>query len=109
MEDADPASTLTYYRQLLAFRRGHAVWCTGATRLVALDSNAVVSYVREDAMERYLVAVNLTDEDQDALAADALPAGGELAFGDGTLEVSGGMVHVKLPGKAGAVFKISSP
>ncbi|HSO31310.1 MAG TPA: alpha-amylase family glycosyl hydrolase, partial [Labilithrix sp.] len=106
VEDADPASMLTYYRQLLAFRRGHAVWGTGDVRLVALDTAAVVSFVREDTTESYLVAVNLTDEDQEGTAADPLSASGTVVFGDGTLDASGGSVHVKIPARSGAVFRI---
>ena len=106
-EDADPASMLTYYRQLLAFRRGHAVWGTGDVRLVSLDVSAVVAFVREDAQERYLVAVNLTDEDQEGVAQDPLPSGGDVALGDGTLDVSNGTVRVKLPATAAAVFRIA--
>lgn len=108
VEDADPASTLTYYRQLLAFRRGHAVWGAGKGRLVTLDSGAIVSFVREDATERYLVAVNLTDEDQEGVASDALQGVGRLAFGDGKLEVAGGMVRVKIQARSGAVFEIQN-
>ncbi|CAN5853734.1 hypothetical protein BH11MYX4_BH11MYX4_53500 [soil metagenome] len=106
VEDADPASMLTYYRQLLAFRRGRAVWGTGDVRLVTLDTAAVVSFVREDATESYLVAVNLTDEDQEGTAADPLPASGTVVFGDGTLDAAGGSVHVKVPARSGAVFRI---
>ena len=66
----------------------------------------MVAYVREDATERYLVAVNMTDEDQEGFAQDPLPSGGDVVFGDGTLDVSGGMVHVKIPASTGAVFAI---
>ena len=106
VEDADPASTLTYYRQLLAFRRGHAVWGAGELRLVSLDIGTVVAFVREDATERYLVAVNLTDEDQEGIAQDPLQANGKLVFGKGTLDVTGGTVRVKIPAQAAAVFEI---
>lgn len=105
-EDADPASTLTYYRQLLAFRRGHAVWGAGDVRLVSLDLGTVVAFVREDATESYLIAVNLTDEDQEGSAVDPVPRQGPAVFGEGSLEVSGGRVHVKIPGQRGAVFKV---
>jgi alpha-glucosidase len=106
VEDADPLSTLTYYRQLLAFRRGHAVWGVGEVRLVALDVAAVVAYVRKDDAETYLVAVNLTDEDQEGTAQDPLPTGGAAVFGEGSLDVGGGSVHVKIPARGGAVFAI---
>ena len=97
---------LTYYRQLLAFRRGHAVWGTGDVRLVAFDTGTVVSFVREDAAESYLVAVNLTDEEQEGNAADPLPGSGQPVFGDGALTASGGRVHVKIPARSSAVFRI---
>jgi glycosidase len=106
VEDADPGSMLTYYRQLLAFRRGHAVWGVGDTRLVALDVSAVVAFVRQDATEAYLVAVNLSDEDQEGVAPDPLPSGGPVVFGDGALDVSKGAVHVKLAARGAAIFKV---
>ena len=105
--DADPKSTLTYYRQLLAFRRGHAVWGTGDVRVVSLDVSSVVAYVREDAEESYLVAVNLTEDDQEGVATEALSAPGtRLAFGNGTLDSSAGMVKLQLPARAAAVFQL---
>jgi alpha-glucosidase len=108
VEDKDPASMLTYYRQLLAFRRGHAVWGTGDVRLVALDVSSVVAFVREDAEESFLVVVNLSDEAQDTAAPEPLPAGspGKLVFGEGTLDTSSGTVHVLLPATAAAVFQL---
>jgi alpha-glucosidase len=108
VQDADPSSTLTYYRQLLAFRRGHAVWGAGEMRLVALDIGAVVAFVREDESESFLVAVNLTDEDQAGTASDVVLSGSrrDLVFGEGSLGASGGVVHVSLPAKAAAVFQV---
>jgi glycosidase len=108
VEDKDPTSMLTYYRQMLAFRRGHAVWGTGDVRLVALDVSAVVAFVREDADESYLVVVNLSDEDQDTVAAEPLPAASapRLVFGEGTVDTSAGNVHVKLAATTAAVFQV---
>lgn len=107
VEDKDPASMLTYYRQMLAFRRGHAVWGTGEVRLVALDVAAVVAFVREDAEESYLVVVNLDGEPQDASASDLLGGtSATLVFGEGSLDVSGGKTRVLLPATAAAIFKL---
>ena len=64
-------------------------------------------FVREDASERYLVAVNLTSDEQEGVAQDPLPSGGDAVFGAGTLEVSGGSLHVKLPAMGAAVFAIA--
>lgn len=52
-EDGDPASMLTFYRQLLALRRGHAVWATGELRHVPVDVRQVLAFLREDATESY--------------------------------------------------------
>lgn len=106
VEDADPASMLTYYRQLLAFRRGHAVWGTGDVTLVDMDSSTIVAFVRENAEEAYLVAVNITDEDQEGAGAVTLPGPGTLVFGAGELSVEVGHARVKIPGQRGAVFKL---
>ena len=108
VEDKDPASMLTYYRQMLAFRRGHAVWGTGDVQLVPFDASAVVAFVRKDAEESYLVAVNLSDEDQDTVARScwwrAPPPSWCSATAASTL--SAGTLHVKLPATAAAVFQV---
>ncbi len=98
-EDADPSSMLTYYRQLLALRRGHAVWGTGDIRHVPLDVRQLLAFVREDATEAYLVVVNMTDEAQ--TGSGDLPKG-ELVFGDAEL----GEGTVKVPATGRAIFKV---
>jgi glycosidase len=100
-EDADPASMLTYYRALLAFRRGHAVWGTGDIRLVETDSSQLVAFVRENEAEQYLVVVNLTEDEQTGASAAPIPAG-KLVLGSAT--ISGNTV--KIPGRGAAVFKV---
>ena len=103
-EDADPSSMLTFYRQLLAFRRGHAVWGTGTVTLVPLDNVSLVAFVREDAEEAYLVAVNLSDESQEGRADG--PREGRRVFGAGTLANDAGKLRVSVPGRTGAIFKL---
>ena len=97
---------LTYYRRLLAFRRGHAVWGAGETRLVSLDVGTLVAFVREDATESYFVVVSLIDDDQAGVAQDPLPQAGSLVFGDASLEAGGGTVRVKVPARGAAIFKV---
>ena len=97
---------LTYYRQLLAFRRGHAVWGIGSMRAVSLDTSQIVAFVREDATERYLIAVNMTDDEQSGTATDPLTGAAEAVFGDGELALTGGSVRVKLAAKGAAVFAV---
>ncbi|MBS2013659.1 MAG: hypothetical protein JST00_12265 [Deltaproteobacteria bacterium] len=109
-EDADPRSMLTYYRQLLAFRRGHAVWGTGSTRLVETDATPLVVFVREDDQEAYLVAVNLSEDEQEGVSAGADPIPSPVdpvpVFGEGTITAGGGSARVKIPGQGAAVFKV---
>jgi len=104
-EDPDPQSMLTYYRQLLAFRRGHAVWGTGDVRNVLLDVRQITAFVREDATEGYLVAVNMSDEPQEGLTNGELKPDAPLVFGDGEVVVEGTSVRVKLPPRGAAIFK----
>jgi alpha-glucosidase len=105
-EDADPDSILTFTRKLLAFRRGNPIWGTGEMRVVALDSQQIVAFVREDAQKTFFVAVNLTEDEQVGSASDALPGAGTLVFGDGAIDVAGGVVTAKLPGKSAAIFEV---
>lgn len=106
-EDADPDSMLQFYRALLAFRRGRAVFGTGDETVVAFDTPSVVSFVRSDASSTYLVAVSLSDEDLDAVAQSPLPSPipngtPKLVWGDGKLE--GG--RLTLPAHGSAVFDL---
>jgi glycosidase len=104
-EDGDPESMLTFYRRLLAFRRGHAVWGAGKTRSVKLDSQQMFAYARESDTEKYIVAVNLTEDDQVG-SVDGELASSKLAFGDGKLTIDGPTLRIQLPGKAAAIFEV---
>ena len=105
-EDADPESMLSFYRSLLAFRRGHPVWATGTSRLLELDDPGLLAFVRENDEESYLVAVNLASEPREGSAADPLPAVGRVVLGEGTMAVANGNVTVKLGANGHAVFQI---
>jgi glycosidase len=107
-EDADPDSMLSFYRSLLAFRRGHPVWGTGDMTMVSLDNPAILAFVRRDAEEAYLVTENLSEDEQEggAPAAD-VTAPGAVVWGDGHATIDAGTLHVKLAGTASAVFKLA--
>ncbi|MBX3258434.1 MAG: DUF3459 domain-containing protein [Labilithrix sp.] len=105
-EDADPDSMLSFYRSLLALRRGHAVWGAGSSRLVPLDDRGLVAFVREDDAESYLVAVNLAGEPREGAATSALPGRGRVVLGEGSLAVAGDAVTVKLPANGYAIFQL---
>ncbi len=104
-EDADPESMLTYYRQLLAFRRGHAVWGTGDMRLVEFDVRQIAAFTREDDIEGYLVTVNMSDEPQEGVTTGEIAKDPKLVFGDGEIAIDGTTVRVKLPARGAAIFR----
>ena len=105
-QDSDPDSMLSFYRSLLAFRRGHRVWGTGTSRLLSVDDRAIVAFVRENEDERYLVTVNLAPEAREGAAPGAVSRGGRLVFGEGRLTVDGDTTRVRLGGHGHAVFEL---
>lgn len=107
-EDADPDSMLSFYRALLAFRRGHPVWGTGDLKMIPLDNPSVLAFVRRDAEDAYLVTVNLSEDPQKGTApATGVTPPGPVVWGAGQASVAGGNVHVKLAGTGSAVFKLA--
>ncbi len=107
-EDADSASMLTFYRELLTFRRGHAVWGTGDMTLLTLDNPAMLAFVRKDDKEAYLVVESFSGDPQEANAQGAMSAIGSIVWGAGDATLaSSGALHLKLPGQGSAVFAIT--
>ena len=105
-QDSDPDSMLSFYRSLLAFRRGHRVWGTGTSRLLSVDDRAIVAFVRENEDERYLVTVNLAPEAREGADPEAVSRGGRLVFGEGRLTVDGDTTRIRLGGHGHAVFEL---
>ena len=106
-EDGDPDSLLSFYRALLAFRRGHAVWGTGEMRLLDVDNPAILAFVRKNEEEAYLVLENFSEDAQDGSAgADEVTTAGDAAWGDGAITVGDGKVRVHVPGGSGGAVKI---
>lgn len=106
-QQADPSSSYAFYRGMLSLRRGHEVWGTGAVTLLPLDNERVFAFRRENAEEAYLVAVNLTEDPQQALTSAAtLPSAGSRVWGDGQAKAEGGGIRLELPGQGSVVWKI---
>ena len=108
-EDADPDSMLTFYRALLAFRRGHPVWGTGEMRLIDLDNPSIFAFVRKNAEEAYLVIENLSEDPQEGAAPETtLTNIGPVVWGDGgEATLASGTIKVKLAGASSAVFRLA--
>ena len=107
-EDAAPDSMLSFYRALLAFRRGHAVWGTGELRIVPLDNPALLAFVRQNAEEAYLVVENFSEDGQEGAAPQAATSKpGNVVWGDGQATMNGSTLRVKLAGAGSAVFPLA--
>jgi alpha-glucosidase len=96
----DPASLFNLYRRLLAARRKSIALTAGSYRLLTVDDR-VLTFLREAAGERVLVALNFSAE---VAAVDVPGAAGTVvvatAPGEDGNAVRGSM---RLPGQAGAV------
>jgi alpha-glucosidase len=77
----DPASMLSFTRELLALRRRSAALRSGSYRTLGDRSRSVFAYVREADGERLLVALNLGRGTSEVTGAAALGT-------HGTLEIS---------------------
>ena len=105
-EDNDSSSMLTFYRQLLTFRRGHAVWGTGDMTVLSLDNPAMLAFVRKDADEAYLVVESFSADPQEGTAQTSMISVGSLVWGSGDASLDANSLHLKLPGTGSAVFAI---
>jgi glycosidase len=106
-EDADPASMLTFYRQLLAFRRGHEVWGTGDMVMLDVDNPALLAFVRKNADEAYLVVESFSeDAEEGTVATPEVASAGTVVWGSGKLDVAGGSVKLAVPASGSVVAKL---
>jgi alpha-glucosidase len=108
-ESADTSSSLSFYRNLLALRRGHEVWGTGGVRLLPGDKDTAFVFARENAEEAFLVAISVTDDAQSIRAPGAFAAGesaGDRVWGDGTVTADGTAAVIQLPASGSVVIKM---
>lgn len=108
-EDADPDSMLSFYRSLLAFRRGNAAWGTSEMHLVALDNPALLAFVRRDGEHAYLVVESFSEDAQEGLgSASEVTAPGAVVWGAGQAVIEGSHVRVSVPATGSAVFELAN-
>jgi glycosidase len=90
-EEADPMSLLSWYRQLIALRKGSAALTSGDIEFLDGDDGAILSYVRTFNGERVVVALNLTSRFRPipAAAAKALRGGAPLLASGNTARAAG--------------------
>jgi glycosidase len=106
-EDQDGSSMLTFHRQLLAFRRGHAVWGTGDMTVLDSDNTALLAFTRTNDEEAYLVVESFSGDPQEGNMPASITKIGAVVWGSGDASVNAGNVHVKIPEGGSAVFAIT--
>jgi alpha-glucosidase len=111
VESADPASNYSFYKKLLAVRRGRAAFGTGALAFVQSDDPTVLMYTRASADETYVMVVSMDETDpHTATAAMAgLPGDAQLLFGDATLTRNAASAKVTIPPAGMAIFRVKLP
>jgi alpha-glucosidase len=67
---AEPASMLNLYRRLMTVRRAHPALVSGGYRRITAEKG-VLTFLRQQDDERFLVALNLTDEPHSAILPGA--------------------------------------
>ncbi len=73
-EGADPLSTLTLYRRLLALRRAEPALAVGSWRSLGVQGGTFI-YLRQAEQRRLLIALNMSDEPHALLLQSPLGAG----------------------------------
>lgn len=104
----DPKSTYTFYKKLLAIRRGREAFGTGALKILSGDDPTVLAFTRTSSDETYLAAVGMDEEDAHTTTiADAnLPGDAQLLFGEGTLVRQGAAAKISVPKAGMALFRV---
>ena len=61
-EENDTSSVLSWYKELVSFRKDHEVMTKGSYSEIFTESNDIYAFLREDHNERLLIIVNFTGE-----------------------------------------------
>ncbi len=107
-EKADPKSTYSFYRKLLAVRRGREAFGAGALKILPADDSSVLVYTRSSNDETYVMALGMDEEDAHTttVAGANLPGDAQLLFGEGTLTREGTSAKVTIPAAGMAIFRV---
>jgi alpha-glucosidase len=101
----DPASLLSFYRQVIWYRKASPALLEGTYRALESPSDTFV-YVREHARQRLLVALNFAGEARTIpLPADAR---GSVVLATAPEPRAGVAGSISLPATAGAVVEVRS-
>jgi len=91
-EKTDPASLWNFYTKLIKLRRSNPAISKGDFRFIDNSNDQVITFLRWNESQKILVAMNLSDENQDAnLSVSDLPVKSKpkkLLFGTSTQDLS---------------------
>lgn len=63
-EEADPDSTLNFYKKLIQFRKGEATFVEGSFDLILANDPQIFAYLRKDQDKTFLILTNLSEQDR---------------------------------------------
>ena len=99
---------LAYHKALIALRHAHPALRTGDFRSAYADAD-VYSFVRADATERVLVAVNAGEEERSLAVPVGHDAGSMepiVLYGSGQIVRNGASIEIRLPARSGSIVKV---
>src|SRR5216683_5540290 len=103
----DPASMLSLYRRLICYRKGSGALCRGDYRPIPDVPDGVFAYLRQDANNRLLLALNFTSEPV-KFNAVGLPGWGERELSTAAERECGRvcLTPVALSGDEGTIIRL---
>ncbi|HEX8021946.1 alpha-amylase family glycosyl hydrolase [Mucilaginibacter sp.] len=94
-EKQDPNSLWHYYKQMIAIRKANPAFVDGSYKTISNDNDHIFTFLRRDAGQTILVAINLSDKETGAnIEADGNPVN---IIGDAKPVIKGEKLAVNLP------------
>lgn len=104
-EKNDPNSLWNYYRRMIRMHHEHAALINGEYKALDNDNNKVLTFERVNASEKIVVAVNMSDKEQET-SLDIEGKEFKNIWGDVAAADNSGKVAVNLPGYGVAVWVV---
>ncbi len=104
-EQNDPSSLFNFYRQMIRLRKANPIISTGAYKTLQNDNAQVFTFTRRQGNKRVVVAVNLSNQPQQAVVHGEGVALIKVLYGSAKPVVSGDGVNVSLPAYAVEVWE----
>ncbi|MNL22199.1 Alpha-amylase precursor [compost metagenome] len=104
----DPASLWNFYRQLIALRKAHAGFVNGTYKTLINNNKQVYTFSRGQGKDQVMVAVNLSDQEQQYHIAGAGSGKLNKRFGEGEARLNAGKIEAGIPAYGLQVWRIEN-